>query len=65
MTSEEIGPLLLTLVACALVAGPAAGQVCGDGVLDMDEICDDGNTTPGDGTLGGGWPAAACGGAPA
>ncbi len=52
MTSGKLGLLWLTLAAGALSAGPAAGQVCGDGVLDMDESCDDGNTAPGDGCDG-------------
>ena len=42
MTSGKLGLLWLTLAAGALSAGPAAGQVCGDGALGGEETCDDG-----------------------
>src|SRR6186713_2876010 len=42
------------MAACALIfllaaAGPASALLCGDGVLDLLEQCDDDNLTPGDG----------------
>src|SRR5689334_23220983 len=38
-------PLVLALAAC----GQAAAPVCGDGLVEGTEACDDGNLAPGDG----------------
>ena len=40
---------LLTTITFSLLLPSSALAVCGDGVLDADETCDDQNTSPGDG----------------
>ena len=48
MTSP-LAPLVAPLAAALLLLPGAAFAVCGDGVIDASEGCDDINTTPGDG----------------
>jgi cysteine-rich repeat protein len=40
--------LAIVAALCVLGAAPAALAVCGDGVIDAGETCDDGNTLPND-----------------
>ena len=42
-------PFLLTLFALTCLLPTAAVAACGDGILDSGELCDDLNTSPGDG----------------
>jgi uncharacterized protein (TIGR03382 family) len=44
--------VLFATLSIALLSPSAALAVCGDGVVDIDEACDDANTTPGDGCDG-------------
>ncbi len=46
MTSP-LAPLVAPLAAALLLLPGAAFAVCGDGVIDASEGCDDINTTPG------------------